>query len=88
MINFKAKLSKVNSWTILRLPNDASSKLPSRGQAMVQGTINGHKFQTPLEPDGQWSHWFRLDDSLLKAIGLKVGSFHFKCCKSGLVGRD
>ena len=73
MINFKAKLSKVNSWTILRLPNDASSKLPSRGQAMVQGTINGHKFQTPLEPDGQWSHWFRLDDSLLKAIGLKVG---------------
>lgn len=73
MINFKAKLSKVNSWTIIRLPKEASAKLSSRGQAMVEGTINGHEFQTPLEPDGQWSHWFKLDAGLLKSIGLNVG---------------
>jgi hypothetical protein len=33
---------------ILRLPDAASSKLPSRGMSMVEGTFNGYAFQTPL----------------------------------------
>jgi hypothetical protein len=73
VINFKAKPFKIDSWTILRLPDEASKKLPSRGQAMVEGTINGYRFQTPLEPDGKWSHWFRVDDSLGKAAKIKAG---------------
>lgn len=32
---------------------------------MVEGTINGFHFQTPLEPDGEWSHWFKVDHRLL-----------------------
>lgn len=72
-IRFEAKLLKIGSWTILRLPKDASMKLPSRGQAMVNGTINGFRFQTPLEPDGKWSHWFRVDDRLLKGAGASAG---------------
>lgn len=32
---------------------------------MVEGTINGFHFQTPLEPDGEWSHWFKVDNRLL-----------------------
>ena len=72
-IRFEAKLFKLNSWTILRLPKSASAKLPSRGQVMVEGTINGYHFQTPLEPDGTWSHWFRADGNLLKAAKAAPG---------------
>jgi hypothetical protein len=73
IIRFKAKLVKIGSWTILRFPEDASAKLPSRGQTMVEGTINGFYFQTPLEPDGNWSHWFRIDDDLGEAVNAAAG---------------
>lgn len=72
-INFKAQLYKIGDWTILRLPKDASAKLPSRGLAMVKGTINGFEFQTALEPDGDGSHWFRVDNSILKGANTVVG---------------
>lgn len=72
-IHFEAKLSKIGSWTILILPGDASAKLPSRGQVMVTGTINGINLETPLEPDGRWSHWFKLDANLLKSVNAKAG---------------
>ena len=70
-INFEARLYTIGSWTILRLPESASAKLPSRGMTMVAGTINGAPFQALLEPDGRYalgqqsSHWFRLDKHLL-----------------------
>jgi hypothetical protein len=34
-IHFEAKLFTIGSWTILRLPESASAKLPSRGMTMV-----------------------------------------------------
>jgi hypothetical protein len=72
-IQFKTKLYKINSWTILYLPESASAKLPSRGMIMVAGTLNGIPFKTLLEPDGIYatgikpSHWFRPDKKLLAA---------------------
>lgn len=72
-IRFISTPYKIKNWTILRLPKDASMQLPSRGQVMVTGTINGHEFQTPLEPDGDWGHWFRIDDKLGKSAGVKAG---------------
>jgi hypothetical protein len=72
-IRLQAKLFKIGDWTILRLPESASAKLPSRGQTVVKGTINGFQFQTPLEPDGKWSHWFRVDESLGQAAKAAVG---------------
>ena len=68
-INFEAKLFKIGSWTILRLPKDASTKLPSRGMTMVEGTINGSNFQAALEPDGKGSHWFKVIKTRCKAAG-------------------
>src|SRR5262252_3654387 len=61
-IRFDATLYTIDEWTILRLPEEASEKLPSRGQVAVQGTINGHAFNTVLEPDGYFSHWMRIDE--------------------------
>src|SRR6476620_1103813 len=72
-IRFQAKLTAVGSQAILRLPEAASSRLPSRGMSMVEGTLNGHAFQAPLEPDGIGSHWFRVSNTILRAAGADVG---------------
>ncbi len=72
-IQFEAKLSKIDSMTIIQLPKTASDKLPSRGMKMVEGTINGKKIIIPLEPDGKMSHWFQVDEAMLKAIKAKIG---------------
>ena len=70
-IRFETKLFKIRDWIILRLPEDASAKLPSRGMTMVKGTFNKVPFKTLLEPDGKYgpglkpSHWFRPDKKLL-----------------------
>jgi len=72
-IRFDASLYTIDKWTILRLPEKASRKLPSRGQVAVQGTINGHGFETVLEPDGDFGHWMKIDGKLQQAAGLSPG---------------
>jgi hypothetical protein len=72
-IRFDAVLYTIDESTILRLPERASGKLPSRGQVAVQGTINGHGFQTVLEPDGCSGHWMRLDRGLQRTADLSPG---------------
>ena len=87
-IRFKAKLlrpameparprvdqrEKTDSWTFLILPKNASAKLPSRGMTAVEGTINGCPFQAALEPDGQKSHWLRVDRRLREAACADAG---------------
>lgn len=79
MIRFKAVLnrpaerSKNGSWLFLTLPKNASAKLPSRGMASVEGTINGSPFRATLEPDGQGSHWLKVDRKLREAAGAGAG---------------
>src|SRR5258708_39462958 len=72
-IRFQAKLTAIGSQAILRLPQAASRKLPSRGMSMVEGTFNGRAFQALLEPDGIGSHWFRVSNTMLRASGAQVG---------------
>ncbi len=85
-IQFKTKLFKIKDWTILRLPEEASAKLPTRSMLMVEGTFNltagkagGIPFKTLLEPDGMYgqgikpSHWFRPGKALLEATKAKPG---------------
>ena len=87
-IRFKAKLSrptmeparpradqseKGGSWTFLVVPKNASAKLPSRGMTAIQGTLNGVAFQATLEPDGQKSHWLKVDRKLSEAARADAG---------------
>jgi hypothetical protein len=78
-VRFKAKLlrpaenKKGDSWTFLALPKNASAKLPSRGITAIEGTINGFHFQAMLEPDGQKSHWLKVDRKLREAAGADAG---------------
>ena len=79
LIRFKAKLfrpaesEKAGSWTFVVLPKNASAKLPSRGMTAIEGTINGFPFQATLEPDGQKSHWLKVDRKLSKSAGAAAG---------------
>ena len=76
---FRAKLfrpaatAKVGSWTFLTLPKNSSAKLPSRGMTTVEGTINGFPFRATLEPDGQRSHWLRVNRKMREAAGADAG---------------
>jgi hypothetical protein len=70
---FEATLCTIDDSTILRLPEEASRKLPSRGQVAVRGAINGHDFETVLEPDGRSGHWMRVDDDLQRIAGIRAG---------------
>ncbi len=70
---FKSQLYKIGQWTILRLPENVSAKLPSRGQVVVKGDINGFQFRAVLEPDGKWSHWLKVDKPMRDAAGIKAG---------------
>jgi hypothetical protein len=72
-IRFETTPLKIGDWTILRLPKSASARLPSRGMALVEGTINGVPSKIVLEPDGKGSHWFRADSGLRKAAGIGAG---------------
>jgi hypothetical protein len=78
-IRFKAKLfrpaesAKAGSWMFLTLPKSASAKLPSRGMTAIEGTINGFPFQATLEPDGQKSHWLKVDRKMREAAGAEAG---------------
>jgi len=72
-IRFDAAPLIIDRQTILRLPATASGKLPSRGQVAVRGRINGHGFQTVLEPDGYAGHWMRIERKLQQVAALSVG---------------
>src|SRR5213078_3611569 len=79
LIRFKAKLfrpaksEKTGSWTFLTLPPNASAELPSRGMTAIEGTINGFPFQAVLEPDGQKSHWLKVERKFREAAGAQAG---------------
>ena len=69
-IVFEAVVEKLGTRLIIKLPPDASAKLPSRGQVAVSGTINARDFKTVIEPDGNKGHWISMDG---KMGGLKAG---------------
>ena len=72
-IRFDGRLDSVDGSMIVRLPAEASAKLPSRGQVAVRGTLNGHAFATVLEPDGRFGHWMRVDRALQRGAGVTAG---------------
>jgi hypothetical protein len=72
-IRFEAEVRKIGRWTIVRLPDDESAKLPSRGQIAVKGVMNRHALQTVLEPDGRRGHWLKVDTKLRQALALTEG---------------
>jgi hypothetical protein len=73
VIRFEAQVQSTGGSAILRLPDDASAQLPSRGQVAVKGVMNGYAFQTVLEPDGRRGHWLKVDKKLRQALAVSEG---------------
>ena len=61
------------AWAFVVLPREASAKLPRRGRVTVSVTMNGHRFEALLEPDGQKSHWLRIDERELESAEATIG---------------
>jgi hypothetical protein len=66
-------LDRIDTSTILRLPDKASRRLPSRGQVAVRASIDGYEFPTVVEPDGLKGHWMKVDEELRHAAGIGTG---------------
>jgi hypothetical protein len=73
-VRFDAKPYTIDTSMLMRLPAKASRMLPSRGQVAVEGTINGHAFQTVLEPDGNAGHWMKIDRKLQRSAAVSLGN--------------
>lgn len=71
-MSIELKILDINKQAILRLPKNISQTLPSKGQVMIEGTINGLEFKEPLEPDGNGSHFLKLTDKLLANLKIKT----------------
>lgn len=75
-ISFNAKLHRPaegGDWTFLRLPLEASQRLPTRSMVAVEGTLEGAPFQHFLEPDGEGGHWLKVEPELQIAAAAKSG---------------
>lgn len=68
-----AKPESDASWAFVVLPKEISATLPRRGRTTVEGTLNGIPFQATLEPDGQLSHWLKVDKELQAAASTEIG---------------
>lgn len=74
-INFTAELYTLKDWLLLPIPDQESSRLPSRGQVSVNMTIDGSDgISTVLEPDGRGSHWVRIGDKVQQQLAVGPGS--------------
>ncbi|WP_209372857.1 YdeI/OmpD-associated family protein [Brevibacterium renqingii] len=72
-ITFPAIAELLGDRPILRLPQDASDRLPSRGQVAVDGSIDGTDFTTVVEPDGRRGHWISIEPDLWQRLGTSPG---------------
>lgn len=72
-IRFAAEIEKIGDRSVLRLPEEASAALPSRGQVAVVGTINGVPFEAVIEPDGRRGHWLSVGLDLSGSLADHAG---------------
>jgi Bacteriocin-protection, YdeI or OmpD-Associated/Domain of unknown function (DUF1905) len=72
-IAFAAPLLMLGAAAVVRLPEHASTALPSRGQVAARGTINGVEIRTVVEPDGRFGHWIKVPDDVLEVARLRPG---------------
>lgn len=71
-IELKVSPYKIKDFAIVRIPREESNKFTSRGQVMVEGLINGEPIFMPLEPDGNFGHWFNLNDLSNRSVDLNA----------------
>lgn len=77
---FKAALQRPagkeapHAWAFVVLPQEVSATFPRRGRTTAECVLNGYDFVATLEPDGQQSHWLRIEAEWLEAAGAAIGA--------------
>ncbi|GAB10725.1 hypothetical protein GOARA_061_01650 [Gordonia araii NBRC 100433] len=61
-IEFDGRVEQIGDRLIVRLPDEASAQLSSRGQVAAAVIVGGHSAQTVVEPDGRRGHWLPVDE--------------------------
>jgi len=72
-ISFDGPARRIGDRAVLKFPDDASARLPSRGQVAVTATMNGRAFTTVIEPDGRRGHWLAIDEALRRDLAIDDG---------------
>ena len=73
MMNFSAPVLTINTRRVVLLPTELSDSLPTRGQVMATGLVNGKDFHHVIEPDGRGGHWLDVTEFTATADkGIKV----------------
>ena len=70
---FQAELESIQGVLLLRLSDEISQALPSRGMVMMEGSINGLPITAPAEPDGRGSHFIIIPAELADRAALRPG---------------
>lgn len=52
----------IHAHRVVLLPPELSQSLPTRGQVMALGKVNGQDFHHVIEPDGRGGHWLEVTD--------------------------
>ncbi|TFH55633.1 YdeI/OmpD-associated family protein [Glutamicibacter arilaitensis] len=72
-IELRGTVDLVNERKILRLEQESSDKLPSRGQVAVE-LLSGHEGHTiVVDPDGRRGHWLALDNPGMPQLPAEAG---------------
>ncbi len=77
VLRFKARLfrdpkaANNGSWTLLDVPKPVGEQL--RGTTKVEGTMNGHPFRAPLEPNDSAGHCLRVNQAMRDGAGADAG---------------
>lgn len=72
-ISSSGVLETISGTMLVRLTEQASRRLPSRGQVAVRGTLDGTAFDAVMEPDGRRGHWLRVGDALASRAEVAEG---------------
>lgn len=68
-----AEIAPGENWVFLRLPQEASSQLPSRSMVSIEGTIQSSPLHATLEPDGEGGHWLKVHEGLQRSAKIQPG---------------
>jgi hypothetical protein len=72
---FKARLEKLDTWTIIRVPFDVKKIFGTGAYVKIRGTIDGKPFNgISLMPMGKGTHCMSVNSALRKAIGKEAGA--------------
>tara|TARA_Y100001933_G_C18871795_1_gene510306 strand:- start:418 stop:972 length:555 start_codon:yes stop_codon:yes gene_type:complete len=69
---FNGQFQIIKGHHIIRLPEDISQSLPTRGMVLAELQIHDRQLTIELEPDGQGGHWFELSLETLNDLGPAV----------------